>query len=589
MYTIHADGQLLFDSLSENVESIVLSPKLSLDVSKAGSLSFVLPPGNRMHSKLNKLKTMITMEQDGKQIFRGRVLETETDIYNQQNVYCEGEKAFLLDSMHAPYTYSGTVHGLFRKLIDNHNSMVETEKQFTVGEITAVSSAETTEVELASYANTSSELEDRLLNVFGGYLRTRAVNGTHYIDWVAQYGNTNAQPVEFSVNMLDLNAKVDAGDVFTVLIPFGSSEIGDDGEYTDPISIASVNNGLNYIQDDAAVAKYGKIWRTHTWLYETDPAKLLEKARKYLKTGIALETITLKAIDMHFTDDNVQPIQIGDRVRILSSPHGLDQTMICSQIDLDPNNPEITLYTYGEAPRTLTENVVRAEEEVEEVTGYGRGGGGRTIKEEISDIIRWARINVDEANAQIQLTAGELNKTNGNLSAVEIRMDGVEAEIGLAASRLDNVEGRTTSVELTLNGTEAKAGLVASVIEQGERISSAELEIDGMASEITLKADKITLNGYVTASALEAEIADLNLNLSNTVATGTLEANSAIIGYMTYNDEYCTWKSKTVQTSIPSFNTATITLANGNQIKVVTGWADAPSGYRSTLYYLSHD
>jgi hypothetical protein len=118
MYTIHADGKLLFDSLSDDVGNIVLSPMLDLSINKAGSLSFTIPPGNSMHRSLKKLKTIVTVEQDGVQIARGRVTETELATYNQNGVYCEGEKSFLLDSVHAPYYYSGDVHGLFQKLID---------------------------------------------------------------------------------------------------------------------------------------------------------------------------------------------------------------------------------------------------------------------------------------------------------------------------------------------------------------------------------------------------------------------------------------------------------------------------------------
>lgn len=500
MYTIHANGELLFSSLSEEVESIALSPKLSLDINKAGSVSFVLPPGNGLHGKLKKLKSIVTVEQDGEQLSRGRVMETESDYYNQQSVYCEGDRAFLLDSVHAPYHYSGTVHGLFRQLVNNHNSMVDAEKQFVVGVITAVGESETTEVETDAWNSTSREMDERLLGVYGGYLRTRTVDGTHYLDWVAQYGSENDQPIEFEVNLLDLTGKVDAGDVFTVLIPLGSSEIGEDGEYTDPVSIASVNGGLNYIQDDAAVALYGKIWRTYTWIYEDDPSKLLEKAREYLKTGVALETLTLKAIDMHFVDGNVQPIRIGDKVRIRSNPHGLDKVMVCSRIEIDLLNPENTLYTFGERPRTLTENVVKAEEEVDSLTGYGSGGGGRkSVLEEVSDIIRWAQVNIDESNAYIQLTAGELDKTKEELKAAEIAISGAEAKITLHAGSIDKLTGEMTQ---------------------------AQIGIYGLNSEISLKADKIDLEGYVTIDSMNAEIAEINKFFTGSAQAQMLDANT---------------------------------------------------------------
>lgn len=524
MYTIHANGQLLFDSLSEKSEDIALSPKVSLDVNDAGSVKFVLPPGNRMHGGLKKLKSIITVEQDGEQLVRGRVMEIETDTYNQQSVYCEGEKAFLMDSVHSPYTYSGTVRGLFRKLMNNHNAMVDAEKQFVIGEITAVSDTETTAVECEVYSSTSSEIEERLLNAYGGYLRTRTVDGVQYIDWLEQYGDANEQPIEFSVNMLDLTDKADAGDVFTVLIPLGASEIGEDGEYTDPLSVASVNGGKNYIQDDEAVTLYGKIWRTYTWNHITDAGKLLEKAREYMKTGVALETITLKAIDMHFVDGNVQPLRLGDKVRILSNPHGLDKVMVCSQIEIDLVNPENTLYTFGEKPRTLTDNVVKTKQEV---GSLGGGGGRKSVKEEISDIIRWAKIIADEQEAYIQLTAGEFNKVNENLSAVQIELDGVEAEMSLAASRVDNLEDRTTSAEIALAGAEAKITLHAESIEDlGQSISNAEIAIDGLNSEITLKADKIDLQGYVTADELEAEVAAINRFFTGNATASILNAES---------------------------------------------------------------
>lgn len=659
-YRIKADGSLLFVSDAEVLAHIALNPKLTLDVNSAGALAFVLPPGNALHRKLQKLKNIVTVEHDGAEIFRGRVLDEQTDIYNQISVYCEGQKAFLLDSQIAPYTFSGTAEGLFGKLISDHNSKVDANKRFTVGNVTVAAKSKAVNIKTNAWATASSEIEERLLNAYGGYLRARTVGNTHYIDWVEQYGESNSQPIEFSVNLLELNEKIDAGAVFTVLIPLGESTISEDGEYTEPVSVASVNGGLNYIQDDEAVARYGKIWRTRTWSYESDPAELLKKAREHLKTGIALETLTLKAVDMHFVNGNVQPIRLGDRVRIISNPHGVDKTMVCSRIEIDLLNPENTEYTFGEQVRTLTENVVRTEEQVEQLTGHGGGGGGRkSVEEEVSDIIRWAKIRADENEAYIQLTAGELDKANKRLSAAEIEIDGVNAQVTLAASRMDDLEQRTSSAEIAIDGVEADIrlhaesisdleglmtqaeiaidGLEAEItlkaskksvddltsrVSQAEididgaeaaiklkanqttvdnltkRVSTAEIDIDGAQADIKLhaesisdleglmtqaeididglnaeiilkvskdgvvsainqtaetiliKASKINLSGYVTASQLSAEIADINLNMANTVATDTLRASSAIISFLTFQDTYCTLKSGDFVTSV---------------------------------------
>jgi hypothetical protein len=526
VYTIHADDKLLFDSLSEDQASIVLSPKLSLDVNKPGSLSFVIPPTNALHGKLQKLKTLVVVKQDSTILFRGRVMEIETDLYNQQTVYCEGEKAFLLDSLHDPYFYSGTVHGLFRKLIENHNAMVDEEKQFTIGTIAAVGESETTEVESENCSSTSSEIDERLLNAYGGYLRTRTVGNIHYIDWVKTYGELNTQPIEFSVNMLDLTDKVDAGDVFTCLIPIGASVIDDEGEYTDPVSIASVNNGLNYIQDDEAVAKYGKIWRTKTWSYEEDPAKLLEKAREYLKTGIALETITLKAIDLHFTSGSVSAIRIGHKVRILSNPHGIDKEMLCSQLEIDLLNPENTVYTFGERPRTLSENIVQAEEDLDGLTGRGGGGG---VRKQIGEVKTWAQLTVDAQKAHINMIAWDINDLTNRQSQAEIDIDGMAAAITLKADRsiVNDVERRVSSAEIAIDAANSKINLLTNNEEVNnlhDRVSEVEIGLDAANAKIDLLTNDEEITDLVKrVSSAETAIDAANARIDQKASSDVVE------------------------------------------------------------------
>ena len=548
MYTIHADGELLYSTASEAVESIVLSPRLTLDVEKAGSLSFTVPPGNSLHGKLKKMKTIVTVEQDDVQIFRGRVTETETDYYNQQNIYCEGDRAFLLDTVHEPYEYSGSVSGLFSKLITNHNSLVEADKKFTVGTVTAVSSSETLASESDDYVNTSEELESKLLDAYGGYLKTRTVGDVHYIDWLKQPGSTSGQAITFSVNLLDLSDKISAEDVFTVLIPLGYSEIDDDGEYTDPVDISSVNGGQKYIQDDAGVALYGKIWRTHTWPNEESPQKLKEKAQAYLKTGAALQTVSLKAVDMHFVDGDVEALQVGDKVRILSNPHGIDQTILCAKMDIDLLNPENTSYTFGVAPKALTDNSKRIEKDVNTLTGRRGGGGRKSAKEETGDVIRWANITKNEQEAKINLNAGELANvkddlglTKQRLSAAEIDIDGANAQITLAASRMDDIEDSVTSAEIAINGLDAEIELK---VNKNGVISS----INQTPESITISASKINLSGYVTASNLSSEIASINTSINNAVATQVLSAVSANLGSASVGGYDLIMKTKQVVT-----------------------------------------
>lgn len=590
-YTIHADGDLMFSTTAEEVAHIALNPKLTLDINAAGSLNFVLPPGNVKNGKMQKLKTIVTVEQDNEQLFRGRVLETEKDTYNQQTTYCEGQKSFLLDSQIAPYSYSGTVYGLFSKLIANHNAKVEASKRFTVGTVDAVSASETVTVESKYYTDTNSEIESKLLGAYGGYLRDRTVGDTHYLDWVKEYGGKNTQEIKFAVNLLELRDKISAEDVFTVLYPLGAVQINEDGEQTDPLTVASVNGGLEYIQDDAAVALYGRIERSYTWNHIESASELLTKGREHLKTGVALQTLTLKAIDMHFVDGDISRIKVGDKVHIVSDPNGLDLWMVCSRIVIDLLNPENTEYTFGEKPKTLTDNVVNTDEDMDKISGRGGGGGRRSVEEQLGIIQRWAKINVDEANAQILLSAGEINKLANRQSQAEIAIDGLNASILLKAdlSEVNGLTERVSSAEIAIDGANAAIKLKASqetVDKLTGRVSTAESQLtvqagqistkvsqDGVisainqtAESVTIKASKINLSGYVTTSQLNSSISNAFASTINFLSAGTVSAT-------TVNTTYLSSSSFTFNGTLMSKRSMTVSTPSGDKTIYYMGYA----------------
>lgn len=555
MYTAYADGKLLFSSAQEDDTRILLSPRIDLDIDGAGSFSFVMPPGHALYDGILKLKSIITVQMEDEIIFRGRAVDDERDTWNQKNVYCEGDRSFLLDSVSRPYSYTGNVQAFFRNLVSAHNDQVDAEKRFTVGRITAVSASLTMEAEDDDYADTWARMEDRLLGAYGGFIRTRTEGGVTYLDWLTKEESQGEQTVEFGVNLLDLKDKLDASQVFTCLIPLGESVVDENGDSQPPVSIASVNGGVEYIQDDEAVALYGKIWHTQTWSYESDPAQLLEKAREYMKTGISVQSLTLQFVDMHFTDRSRKRVLIGDHPRILSDPHGMNLSPICVKASLDLVSPDKSTYTFGEAPKTLTENFIQADEDIESVTGR-RSGGGSGKKQQAK--LRWAIIEANEKTAQINLLTHDQNLLTNRISNAEIRLDGIDATILLKADRelVNELETRVTSAEIAIDGANANILLKADatiVDALGSRVSSAEIEIDGLNSEIELKADKITLNGYVKAiefSTLKADVG--NLTSGTTQASHLYTQNLTATNTVRLAGHTCEWMRATFLTSSTS-------------------------------------
>jgi len=436
MYKMKADGVVFYDPSSDDMALHVLYPKAKYELNKAGTLTFTMLPGNVMYDGLHKLKTVVTIEQDDEVIFRGRVLETETDLYNQKKVHCEGELAYLLDSMQRPYKYDGSAKEYLPMLIENHNADVEESKRFTVGLITALTDEDTVKIESENYANTLEEIKSLLLNEFNGYLRVRWEDGVRYLDYVDKFNQTCSQEINFGVNLVDIETNVNAMDVCSVLIPLGRSK---KGKYT---SIAKANGGKDYIEDAALIAKYGRVVKTYTWDEVEDPEELLELGQKHMERMAAETTLTIKAVDLHAVGADVDGIRLGDTVKLVSAPHRLDKEDVCTKIDLDIENPEKSEYTFGLPMETLTDRNASAT---------------RKNKSSMDHMHKWLtetddslRIVVDKVNGLILLQADYVT-----IKALETEIEGLlKAEnLQAAIADLDNVAVSSLSVSGTAHCT----------------------------------------------------------------------------------------------------------------------------------------
>lgn len=145
------------------------------------------------------------------------------------------------------------------------------------------------------------------------------------------------------------------------------------------VTIKSVNDGIDYIQNDEAVSKYGKIYEVVTWEDVAEPKHLLAKAREYLQNTIKLSSrLSVKAIDLHLADADIEAFRIGDYIRVYSEPHGIDEVMLLTDYSLDLTKPTSFQFTLGletssfldtqiKSDRVIDDNVNRIDEVSKEV------------------------------------------------------------------------------------------------------------------------------------------------------------------------------------------------------------------------------
>lgn len=354
MYAIYADNELLYAPDMANLGYIVTDAQLTTEINKAGSLEFTIPVTNPNYNAYSKLKSIIRLEQDGTEIWRGRVLDDTKDINLNKDVMCEGELAFLNDMNVRKYDYSKgiSVVDYFNRVM-NYYAGASAYRSIKAGNVTVPN--KTLKIKMEEATNTClDELSSNLVGAIGGYLRLRRSNGQSYLDYIDAYSQTSNQVIEFGSNILSIEEYIDASDVYTVIIPFGKQD--DKGNR---VNITSVNNGSDYIESAQGTSLFGRIDRSVVWDDVTDPKVLKQQAQSVLKSAIEMATtITISAVDLHLINVNTDAIQLGDWVRVISPPHGIDSDFLCSKMVINLQNPDQSQYTFGLAFDAITDKQV---------------------------------------------------------------------------------------------------------------------------------------------------------------------------------------------------------------------------------------
>lgn len=347
MYRVLCDGLPIYDLRDENL--VLIDPKLDLEVNKAGSFSFKMPPQHPQYELPQKMLSCIQVFQDDEEVFNGRITESKIDFYNRKYLICEGQLAYLNDSIQRPAEYHDmTVRGYLESLIASHNEQVKKDRQFKVGIVTVTDNNDSL-YRYTNYNSTMKEIKEDLVDDLGGYLRVRNVNGTAYLDYISDYDNVSTQSIEFGENLLDFSRNTDVSDIATVFIPLGAKlEESPIAALEQRLTVESVNNGSDSLVNLDAVKKFGYITKTITWDEVTTPKMLLYKANKYI-ADYQWDSMTLEvnAVDMHWTDADVEQFKLGDKIKAHSSLHGLDRYFPLSKMSIQLNNLSSSKFTLG--------------------------------------------------------------------------------------------------------------------------------------------------------------------------------------------------------------------------------------------------
>lgn len=372
MFTILSDGNTMYAPTLIESGYVVTSPKLTKEVNKAGSLEFTLPATNPAYSNYSKMKSLLTVEEDETEIWRGRVSSDERDFYSNKTIFAEGELTFLNDVPYPPYDLSGggiTIQQYLRNLLTYYNNNCSSFRKIQLGNVSGATSSQLVTAKSEEWCNILTEISNNVIDVFGGYVVTRRSNDTTYLDYYNNQSNLSLQEIKFGENLLDLTENIDASEVYTQIIPLGKSD-----QNGNRVDITSVNNGSNALRSTTGENLFGIITKVVTFDDVEDPSELKSLGQAQLDKAISEATvISISAADLHRVGVDADAIDVGQYVRVVSPPHEIDDHYLCTKIEIDMADPGNSQYTFGGEIPTISSSAgsvdIKIQKTAQDLTG----------------------------------------------------------------------------------------------------------------------------------------------------------------------------------------------------------------------------
>lgn len=618
MIVIYADGKKIYDPRIEKLQ--LEEAELSQTKNKAGSITFTIPAAHTYaQNPIIPGITRIVVKEDEEIVFKGRITKNNPNFWDDSECTAEGDLAYLNDTVVRPYEYAGSPREYFAFLIEQHNAQVEKERQFAVGRVTVADPNDYIVRSSAQYPSTWEELETKLLDSMGGFLVERWEDGVTYLDYLAEIRENNDQVAKYGENIVDIDRiqEVDS-DFATAIIPLGKKQETEEGKEARYLTIESVNNGTDYVQNNDAVSKYGLILKTVEHEDVTIPENLLRKGQEDLTEAIkSIESITVTAADLSGTGVKVESFRFMKNVRCVSKCHGLDfRSPIVSFTRnlLDRSDYKITV---GDTQKSYTGASITSKRETEskaeEIINLEREARKKAIEDLVSKVEKapglyitdtgegeahnWYlhdKKTVEESYIIIRVNAaGIIFSTDGGKTYNGVSWEGDAIlkkiyAIGIDANHINAGELNAAIVKiknLHLQDISDSKGVTLDVTlnEITADVSSKYTELDGKISEnsasISMLPDSITSTvktTYIDPLTTRMESAEASIKINEQGIESKVSKNSVISSINQSSESVTISASKInlkgavtissldsdLKTSVNNANTASSTLSN---------------------------
>lgn len=380
---------------------------------------------------------------------------------------CESELGYLNDSAqrHGEY-HDITVRRFLQIIIDNHNADVagdDIDKTFKLG-IVDVDSSTGTLYRYLGYESTFDTIKDKLIDRLGGELRVRKVDGVRYLDYVKSIGEQKSTEIRIAKNLKSITKETDPSDIITRLIPLGERIESDDEDATDAsearLTIESVNNGKDYIDDKAAMAVFGVIAKSESWDDITQPNILKTRGQQFLNENNRVKSkYSLSALDLSLIDLDIDSFDVGNWHPVKNPIMDIDDELRIVGKTTDILAPEASSLEIGDKFMTASDYQKEANQSTRKIVN---------LENDLTrERKRVREVSASVKNAQVEIERLQTIIENANVEELEQVIIDINNQLGSLFNNLGDIGQEIIDLQF-------KVDAIEQFVMQQEQINNAQ-------------------------------------------------------------------------------------------------------------------
>lgn len=463
----------------------IYDDEITEEMGSTPAFSFTIPPGNIGETVIQPLATHITAYQGNVEVFSGRVISADWDLYNTMTVQCIGDMGDLADSQIAPFSHTGTAAQFLSEVIAKHNTLVDASRAFTVGTVTVTSESGQRTVE--DYTDALTLITNYCSGAYGGYIRVRP---GRVIDWMEDFGD-NPQVIRFGENILDLSRQIDAADVATVLIA-----LGPEPETGSRTVVTAQNAG--------GVAKWGKIYRVEE--FESDTGLQAAAQARIDQLASMPESAELTALDLSVVDVSIPALTLGAWTNFYSPANGIQGRYLLYKRTLHMTAPANDTVSFGPVKQTITGTSLADKAEAK--------ADNDALKDEVTSETQ------EMINSAMEGVDGQFSEINQTIDQVEIRVGNAEGDISKLTVQANQIVSRVEDNEDNISEVSQTADKINWVVQSGTSASNFTLTshmASLIADEVEIQTDNLVISSisYRTNCYVQCDSSGVNIYPGN--------------------------------------------------------------------------